>query len=154
MKFYKQRIMLNYCQNIPGSYNDTKCIAKYPYLLLDAERSVNELKAIDVINCTDKIKHWELLIYDESQFVDLSCFQKQFIWHFNHISQPFKVTPFCFVQKQVKRNYDSGHAKNAVKKSKATEKRFSYFSSDILISEVKNKNNKKSNLFFKKKHRS
>lgn len=61
MKFYKQRIMLNY-QNIPGSYNDTKCIAKYPYSLLYAERSDNELKAIDAINSTDKIKHSELLI--------------------------------------------------------------------------------------------
>lgn len=61
MKFYKQRITLNY-QNIPSSYNDTKCIAKYPYLLLYAERTVNELKAIDVINSTDKIQHGELLI--------------------------------------------------------------------------------------------
>lgn len=68
MKFYKQRIMLNY-QNIPGSYNDTKCIAKYPYSPLYAKRFVNEFKAIDVINYTDKIKHSELLIYDEFQFV-------------------------------------------------------------------------------------
>lgn len=59
MKFYKQRLTLNY-QNIPGSHNDTKCIAKYPYSLLHAERSVNELKSIDAINSTDKIKHGEL----------------------------------------------------------------------------------------------
>lgn len=59
MKFYKQRLTLNY-QNIPGSHNDTKCIAKYPYSLLYAERSVNELKAIHAINSTDKIKHGEL----------------------------------------------------------------------------------------------
>lgn len=57
MKFYKQRIMLNY-QNIPGSYNDTKCIAKDPYSPLYAKRFVNEFKAIDVINYTDKIKQW------------------------------------------------------------------------------------------------
>lgn len=57
----------------------TKCIAKYPYLLLDAERSVNELKAIDVINSTDKIKHGKLLIYDEFQFVDLSYFHKWYL---------------------------------------------------------------------------
>lgn len=115
MKFYKQRITLNY-QIIPGSHNGTKWIAKYPYSLLYAERSVNELKAIDVINSTDKIKHGELLICDEFQFVDLSYFHKWFIWHFSHISQPFKMTHLCYVQKQPERN-DSGHAENAVKKS-------------------------------------
>lgn len=57
----------------------TKCIAKYPYLLLDAERSVNELEAIDVINSTDKTKNSELLIYDEFQFVDLSYFHKRYL---------------------------------------------------------------------------
>lgn len=70
--------MLNY-QNIPGSHNDTKCIAKYPYSPLYAKIFVNEFKAIDVINYTDKIKHSELLIYDEFQFVDLPYFHKQFI---------------------------------------------------------------------------
>lgn len=54
MKFYKQRIMLNY-QNTPRSHNDTKCIAKYPYLPLYAKRFVNEFKASDVANYIDKI---------------------------------------------------------------------------------------------------
>lgn len=142
MKVYKQRIMLNY-QNIPGSHNDTKCIAKYPYSPLYAKRFVNEFKAIDVINYTDKIKHSELLIYDEFQFVDLPYFHKQFIWSFNHISQSFKVTHLCYVQNQPKRNNDSGLTKNAVKKKSKwnqEEKYFSYFSSDILITNVKKKN--------------
>jgi len=117
MKFYKQGIMLNY-QNIPSSHNDTKCIAKYPYSPFCAERFVNEFKATDVINYTDKIKHSELLIYDEVQFVDLPCFHKWFVWRFNHISQTFKATHFCYVQNQPKRNDHSGLAKNAVKKSK------------------------------------
>lgn len=88
--------MLNY-QNIPSSHNDTKCIAKYPYLPLYAKRFVNEFKATDVTDYTDKIKHSELLIYNESQLVDLPYFHKRFIWNFKHISQSFQVTHFCYV---------------------------------------------------------
>lgn len=78
--------MLNY-QNIPSSHHNTKCIAKYPYLPLHAKRFANEFKATDVANYTDKIKHSELLIYDESQLVDLLYFHKWFIWSFEHISR-------------------------------------------------------------------
>lgn len=112
---------------------------------------MNSHHVIHVINSTDKIKHGEILIYDEFQFVDLSYFHKWFIRHFNHISQPFNVTRLCYVQKQPERNDDSGHAENAVKKSKATKQHFSYFSSDILITEVKkNPKTKNPNLSLRK----
>lgn len=116
MKFYKQGIISSITRIFLVAIMTQKCIAKYPYSLLHAEKTVNELKAIDVINSTDKIRHGELLIYNEFQFADLSYFHKWFIWHFNHISQPFKVTRLFYVQRQPERNDDSGHAKNPVKK--------------------------------------
>lgn len=138
MKFYKQRLMLNY-QNIPGSHNDRKCIAKYPYSPLYAEGFVNEFKAIDTINYTDKWNS-EILIYDEFQFVDLPYFHKPFIWSFNHTSQSFKSDALVLRAKSTREERRlRPRQKCCQKKQMKPSREIIFFSSDIVINNVKKK---------------